>query len=209
MPDKVKPTRPPLNKERILKAAVDLADREGLGALTMRRLGSELGVEAMSLYKHVANKDAILDGIVEYIVGEMEIPSEGTPWRDAMRSRASSARLVLRSHSWAIGLLESRGPSGPTVMSYLNATLGSLREGGFSIDDATHALWLLDSYIYGHVVQETSLRVEAADEPIETGGLQHLVELQQHASTADYSLDSEFEFGLGLILDGLEKLLKR
>ena len=123
----------------------------------MRRLGAELGVEAMSLYKHVANKEAILDGVVELIVGQIEIPSQETPWKKAMRRRAVSARGVLAGHSWAIGLLETRGSMGPATMRYLNAILGNLRSAGFSIEDAVHAFWLLDSYVYGHVIQETTL----------------------------------------------------
>ncbi|MDH4346421.1 MAG: TetR family transcriptional regulator, partial [Thermoleophilia bacterium] len=118
-PDTGNSPRRPLTKERVLRAAVELADRDGLGALTMRRLGSELGVEAMSLYKHVANKEEILDGIVELVVGEIEIPSEGADWKEAMRRRAISAREVLNRHSWAIGLLEARGSMGPTALRYL------------------------------------------------------------------------------------------
>ena len=165
--------RPPLTTDRVLRAAVDLADREGLGALTMRRLGAELGVEAMSLYKHVANKEAILDGVVELIVGQIEIPSQETHWKEAMRRRAVSARGVLAAHSWAIGLLETRGSMGPATMRYLDAILGNLRSAGFSIQDAVHAFWLLDSYVYGHVIQETTLapgRTVAARDRVGGGG---------------------------------------
>jgi AcrR family transcriptional regulator len=207
--------RPPLTKERVLHAAVDLADREGLGALTMRRLGAELGVEAMSLYKHVANKEEILDGIVEVVVGEIEIPVEEADWKVTMRRRAASARAVLSRHSWAIGLLEGRGSMGPGALRYLDAILGSLRSAGFSVENAARAFWLLDSYVYGHVIQEASVPSSepgTTNEPVgsnleraRTEEFPHLVEVRERAREHGYSLDDEFEFGLELILDGLER----
>ena len=193
-----------------------LADRDGLGALTMRRLGAELGVEAMSLYKHVANKEEILHGIVEVVVGEIEIPGEGAAWKEAMRRRAISAREVLSHHSWAIGLLEARGAKGPTALRYLNAVLGNLRSAGFSIQNAVHAFWVLDSFVYGQVIQESSLPIGSSEEVTEaTGSLveqittdeyPHLLEIGEHALRSEYSVDIEFEFGLDLILDALAPL---
>lgn len=210
------PSRPPLTRDRVLQAAVDLADRRGLDSLTMRRLGADLGVEAMSLYKHIANKDGILDGMVEVVIGEIEVPAVDHEWREAMGLRAISAREVLGRHSWAIGMLETRGATGPTAMRYLDAILGNLRSAGFSIENATHALWLLDSYVYGHVVQETSLPLTnpeemsaAATSVLENSTMDdfpNLMEAEQHAIKSGYSFDSEFEFGLDLILDGLERL---
>ena len=208
--------RLPLTTERVLRAAVDLADRDGLGALTMRRLGAALGVEAMSLYKHVANKEAILDGVVELIVGQIEIPHAGADWKQAMRRRACSAREVLAGHSWAIGLLESRGLLGPATMRYLDAILGNLRSAGFSLEDAVHALWLLDSYVYGHVIQEASLSPANTSSPgaeptasvLEQAAMAeypYLVEVAEHARRSDYSVDREFGYGLDLILDALEQ----
>ncbi len=197
--------RPPLTKDRVLQAAVGLADREGLGALTMRRLGAELGVEAMALYKHVAGKDEILDGIVEAVVAEIEVPSEGDGWREAMRRRALSARGVLGRHSWAIGLLEARSSPGPATLRYLDAILGNLRSAGFSVEDAAHAFWLLDSYVYGHVVQETSLSGDTIIPPDTIDAYPHLAEVGRHATTSAFSLDDEFAFGLDLILDALER----
>jgi AcrR family transcriptional regulator len=208
--------RPPLTTERVLQAAVGLADRQGLGALTMRALGADLGVEAMSLYKHVANKEAILDGVVELIVGQIEIPSQGTPWKQAMRQRAVSARSVLADHAWAIGLLETRGSMGPATMRYLDAILGNLRAAGFTIQNAVHAFWLLDSYVYGHVIQETTLAPGRTSPPptASTAALleqapmaeyPHLVEVAEHAMRSDYSVDGEFRYGLDLILDALER----
>ena len=206
--------RPPLTKERVLLAAVDVADREGLDALTMRRLGAKLGVEAMSLYKHVANKDEILDGIVELVVAEIDIPSDSADWKEAMRRRAISARQVLCRHSWAIGLLEARGSKGPAVRRYLDAILGNLRSAGFSIENAVHAFWLLDCYVYGHVIQETSMQLSTSEEMTEsaesgpeqmiTYEYPHLVEIEERALRSEYSFDREFEFGLDLILKALE-----
>ena len=213
MPSEETSPRPPLTRERILHAAVDLADREGLGALTMRRLGAELGVEAMALYKHVANKEEILDEIVELVIGEIDVPRDEADWKRAMRRRAISARQVLSRHSWAIGLLEARGAMGPTAMRYLDTILGNLRSAGFSIENAAHAFWLLDSYVYGHVVQETSLSLSTSDET--TGSTRsnleeatmdefpHLLEIGEHAMRSGFSLETEFEFGLELILDAL------
>lgn len=208
--------RPTLNRERILRAAVDLADREGLDALTMRRLGTELGVEAMSLYKHVSNKGDILDGILEFVVAEIDVPSKNADWRESMRRRAISARTALTRHSWAIGLLETRGPTGPTALGYLDAVLGSLRATGFSIDDAAHAFWLLDSYVYGHVVQEIAMTFRPSDDTNESAAsslasvtadeFPHLVEVARHSLTSEYDFDREFEFGLDLILDALGRI---
>lgn len=219
MPQKDTSTRPPLTRERILQAAVALADREGLDALTMRGLGAELGFEAMSLYKHVANKDEILDGIIGLVIGEIEVPSAGAGWKEAMRRRAISAREVLTRHSWAIGLFEARGSRGPAVLRYMDAILGNLRSAGFSIEDAAHAFWMLDSYVYGHVVQETSTRLSTPDEMAHskepafeqttTDEYPHLVEMEGHAVVSEYSFDHEFEFGLGLILESLDGLPQR
>jgi hypothetical protein len=181
----------------------------------MRRLGAELGVEAMSLYKHVANKEEILDGIVELVIGEIEIPSEGAAWKEAMKRRALSAREVLSRHSWAVGLLEARDSLGPNALRYLDAILGNLRSAGFSIENAAHAFWLLDCYVYGQVIQETNLPFSTSREMTESGGsileqittneYPHLVEIGEHAMRTEYSFDSEFEFGLDLILEALDR----
>ena len=210
--DETPARRPPLTKDRVLRAGVTLADRSGLDSLTMRRLGGELGVEAMSLYKHVANKDEILDGILELVVAEIEIPEAGSEWRSAMRKRAISARQVLRRHPWAIGLLESRSSVGPTAMRYLDSIIASLRAGGFSLVTAAHAFWVLDSYVYGHVIQELSL--DSSHEPAEISenstdrhgeeypNLTELATLQ--ATTSTFAYETEFDFGLTLILDALD-----
>jgi AcrR family transcriptional regulator len=210
-------SRPLLTRDRIVHAAVAVADCGGLGALTMRRLGTELGVEAMSLYKHVAGKDEILDGVVDLIVGQIEIPTEAAGWREAMRRRAESAREVLGRHSWAIGLLETRGATGPASLRYVDSVLGILRSAGFSVENAAHAFWLLDSYVYGHIVQETSFAPDgpatgtaastASDlEQAVTGDYPHLAEMGAHATRIGFSIDVEFAFGLDLILDALDRL---
>lgn len=188
-----------------MASAVQVADADGLGALTMRRLGSELGVEAMSLYKHVANKDEILDGIVEVVMGEIELPGD-TDWKTAMRKRAVSAREVLNQHSWAIGLLESRASSTGTVLRYLDAILGSLLSAGFSVGDAGYVFTLLDAYVYGHVIQESGLGTSGAslDPNAVADTYPNLAEAMAHAARADLSMAESFEFGLELILDALE-----
>jgi AcrR family transcriptional regulator len=205
--------RLPLTRERVLHAAIALADEAGLESLTMRRLGRRLGVEAMSLYKHVSGKDEILDGIVDFVIGEIDLPPAEANWRAAMRGRAVSARAVLASHPWAVGMLESRAAMGPATMRYVDAVIGSLRAGGFSVEMAAHAFLLLDSYIYGFVVQETSFRLDmsydaesagALLEALPTDQFPHLAEMAAvHAATGrDYA--DAFELGLDLILDGLE-----
>ena len=214
MPTSEPTPRSPLTKERVLQAAVDLADRKGLGALTMRRLGAELGFEAMSLYKHVASKEEILEGMLELVLGQIEIPEEGADWKEAMRRRADSAREVLTRHSWAIGLLESGTSTGPTALRYMDAIIGSLLSAGLSMEHAAHAFWLLDCYVYGQVIQEISLPFDSSEEMADsaastleqttTSEFPNLAAMYEHALTAGYSYDGEFEFGLDLILDGLE-----
>lgn len=212
--NKRKPTRRrPLTKDRVLQAAIELADEEGLDALTMRGLGAKLGFEAMSLYKHVAGKDEILDGILDRVISEIDIPIREADWKEAMRRRALSARMVFTKHSWAIGLLESGRTMGPNVLRYLDATLGSLRSAGFSIEDSAHAFWLLDSYVYGQVVQELSFTQRPAESTTDLpeslrgetvkSDYPHLIEMEEHVRSHQYSFDVEFEFGLDLILEGL------
>ena len=214
-PDATAP-RTPLTKPRVLDAAIDLADRGGLGALTMRRLGTALGVEAMSLYTHVASKEALLHAMVDRVIGAIEVPQEGAPWRDAMARRAASARAVLGRHAWVIGLLEAGTAPGPHAMRYLDAVIGSLRAAGFSLEGAGRAFMLLDSYVYGHVIQESHLPIGATVDAPQTAAsdvapealaaFPHLAAMYAHGSTSEHSLDAHFEFGLELLLDGLERL---
>ncbi len=216
-------TRPPLTRDRILRAAVALADEQDLAALTMRRLGAALDVEAMSLYKHVDGKDAILDGMVETVVGAIDTPARDTPWRTAMRQRAVSARAVLIQHSWAIGLIESRGLAGGATTQYVDAIIGCLRAGGFTIEAAAHAFWLLDSFVYGHVLQEAGVAAQVTAAPTPTDADEHsspspdddsgvhpdLAALQAHARAHPFDVDREFTIGLELVLDAVATLRHR
>jgi AcrR family transcriptional regulator len=210
--------RIPLTRQRVLRAAVDLADRGGAGSLSMRKLAQELGVEAMSLYHHVANKDAVLDGIVDVVFSEIELPSGATSWKAAMRQRATSAREALRRHPWATALMESRSTPGPATLRHHDAVLGILRNAGFSIELAAHAYSVLDSYIYGFALQETSLPFNTPEETAElaesimaefpANEYPHLTEIAlRHVLQPGYDYGNEYKFGLDLILDGLERAL--
>jgi AcrR family transcriptional regulator len=209
-------TRTPLSRDRVLLAAIALADDGGIESLTMRKLGERLGVEAMSLYKHVANKDALLDGMIDGVFGEIDLPSDVTDWRTAMRQRAIAMRQAMARHPWAIGLMESRSAPGPATLRHHDAVLGALRKAGFSIELAAHAFSALDSYIYGFAMQERSLPFETAEQTAELAQTilaqlpvdeyPYLAELTtQHVMQPGYDYGNEYAFGLDLILDGLEK----
>ncbi len=180
----------------------------------MRRVAQHLGVEAMSLYHHVPNKDAILDGVVDAVFAAIELPGpEDGDWRDAIRARASSARAVLSRHSWALGLMDSRRNPGPATLRHHDAVLGVLRRAGFTLPMAVHAVSLIDSYISGYVLQESSLPAsddlaKVADDILENlprDEFPYLAEvISGHAMRPGYDHTSEFAFGLELILDGLE-----
>lgn len=210
------PPREPLSTERVLRAALALADAAGTEVLTMRRLGQELGVEAMSLYKHVANKDAILDGIVDLVVGEIALPHPRNGWKSAMRRRGISAHQVLMRHRWACPLIMSRINTGPAMMTYVDATLGTLRAAGFSVQLADHAWTAMDSHVYGHTMQRLTSPIEPQDygeaarehaPKIPPGAYPHLTELAIHVAEGHYNGIVDVTFGLELILDGLERLL--
>ena len=207
--------RIPLSRHRALSAAVALADAEGIGSLTMRKLAQELGVEAMSLYHHVANKNDILDGMVDMVFGEIDLPSDNTAWKTAMRQRATSLRAALARHPWAISIMDSRTSPGPATLRHHDAVIGCCRTAGFSIEMAAHAYSLIDSYIYGFVLQEVNLPFDDADDleevlesimpQLSADDYPHLVELTtEHVLQPGYKYGDEFEYGLGLILDGLE-----
>jgi AcrR family transcriptional regulator len=208
--------RTPLSRERVLRAALALADVEGIGSLTMRRLGQELGVEAMSLYNHVADKGDILDGIVDLVFGEIAVPSDRADWKAAMRLRAISAHEALLRHPWASSLMQSRTKPGPATLRHHDAVIGSLRRGGFSVDMAAHAFSVLDSYIYGFAQQQGNLTFSTSKEAavvaenilqqLPADEYPHLAEMIiEHAMTPGYDYAHEFEFGLDLILAGLER----
>ncbi len=208
--------RSPLNRERVLRAALHLADERGIDALTMRELGQRLGVEAMSLYNHVDNKDDLLDGMIDLVVSEIDLPSGGVDWRPAMRRRAVSAREVFARHPWASALIDSRESSGPERMRYFEWVLGTLRRAGFSVELAVRAFSAIDSYVYGFGRQQLNISAGEGDATPEEMAEAFLVaipadvfpnlrEVTEHMLRAGYDESADFEFGLGLILDGLER----
>jgi AcrR family transcriptional regulator len=201
-----------LSRDRVLRAAVTFADENGVATLSMRKLGETLGVEAMSLYNHVANKDELLDGMVDVVFGEIDLPPGDVDWKLAMRQRAISAREALGHHHWAIGLMESRTTPGPATLRHQDAVLGCLRDAGFSIELTAHAHAVLDSYIYGFALQEASLPFDTSgtapdtSQSLSADAYPHLAELAvEHALQPGYDHGNEFEIGLDLILDGLER----
>ena len=206
--------RLPLSKDRVLRAAIELADQGGIESLTMRKLGQELRVEAMSLYNHVANKDDIVDGMVDLVFSEIDVPASGADWKSAVRQRAISLRDVLLRHRWAIGLMESRRKPGPANLRHHDAVIGSLRAAGLGMPTIAHAYSLLDSYIYGFALFAMNLPFHPSEEVAELGR----VTLQGFPVDAypnlvayisgmrpGYDYRDEFGYGLDVILDGLEK----
>lgn len=212
--------RIPLSRERVLACAVSIADRDGIGALTMRSLAAVLEVKPMSLYYYVANKGEILDAIVDMVYAEIDVPSADGDWDNEMRRRAASVRDALARHPWAIGLLESRTAPGQATLRHHDATLGVLRGAGFSVQSAAHAYALLDSYTYGFAMQEAALPFTGPDtaasvtDPIvqmfATGEYPHLMEIAtEHVLQPGYDFGDEFAIGLELILESLARWIGR
>ena len=208
--------RIPLSRDRVLRAAAAFADEYGIEALSMRKLAHAVGVEAMSLYNHVASKDDLLDGMIDLVFAEIELPSAAGGWKRAMRQRAMSVRAVLARHRWAIGLMESRTSPGPATLRHHDAVLGCLREAGFSLELAAHAYSALDSYIYGFTLQERGLPFDTPQQSAALAQVMlarfparqypHLAEFMfGHVLQPGYDYGDEYEFGLDLILDGLER----
>jgi AcrR family transcriptional regulator len=208
--------RPALTRERVLRAAIELADREGIESLSMRTLGHKLRVEAMSLYNHVRNKEDLIDGMVDLVFEEIDLPAGGKDWRAAMRKRAISAREVLLRHPWAIALMESRTTPGPANLHHHDAVLGSLRQAGFSVEMAGHAYSVLDGYIYGFTLTEQALPFRNSKGAAKVAGnilqevrpdeIPYLAEMAaRYTAKPGHSYGDEFEFGLDLILDGIER----
>jgi AcrR family transcriptional regulator len=198
----------------VLRAALDVADAHGVAGLTIRSLATALGVKPMSVYHHVANKDEILDGIVDLVFGEMEPPAPGGDWRVEIRKRSRSMRQVLRRHSWATALLESRRTPGPANLHHHDAVLGTFRAAGFSVEMTAHAYALVDAFVYGFALREAALPFSDPDtvpevarpilEQFSTGEYPHLVELAtEFVMQPGYDFGDEFDFGLELVLDGL------
>jgi AcrR family transcriptional regulator len=206
-----------LSRERIIEAAVALADVGGFDSLSMRTLALELETAPMSLYRHVANKEDLLDGMVDIVFGEMYPPVIGGEWKRELRDRGISARSALRHHPWAIGLMETRLQPGPASAVHHNATMGCLREAGFPFRDAVHAYSLLDSYTYGFALQEQTIPFETPEESAEMarttvgergGEYPYLAEVVKELGKKGYDYTEEFGFGLDFILDGLERFLR-
>lgn len=207
-----------LSRDEILSTAIALADSGGIESVTMRRLGDELGVEAMSLYNHVANKDDLLNGMVDAVFSEVELPSHSDGWRTSIRKRSVSFRAALSRHPWATGLKDSGTNPGPATLRHHDRVIGTFRNAGFSVAMAAHAFSALDSYIYGFAMQEKSLPFATEEE---TAAMAHILLAQLPTSeypylaelTADYVLQpgynyaNEFALGLDLILDGVERWL--
>lgn len=205
-----------MSRDRILKAALEIADGEGLTALSMRTLAGKLGVKAMSLYNHVRNKDDIVEGLTDMVVGEIEVPKIREDWKESMRRRATSAHHVLLKHPWATMVLVSRQKAGPETLRYVNATIGCLTEAGFSYELADHAWNTMDSHIYGFTLQELNFPFEASDyshtaeeflPQVPKGEYPYFINLARKIADGSYSGVHDFEFGLKLILDGLERCL--
>ena len=210
-------SRQRLNRERVLRTATARADAGGLEALTMRTLADELEVAPMALYRHIANKDDLVDAMIDVVFGEIALPAGGTDWKTAMRQRAISVYEALARHPWAIGLMESRRSPGPANLRHHDAVIGKLRAAGFSIQMSAHAYSVLDSYIYGFALtkmnlpfQTTTQVAEVAEtmlQPFPVNEYPNLVEfITEHAMKPDYDYADEFEYGLDLVLDGLDRV---
>jgi len=208
-----------MSRARVLDAAIRLADAEGIESLTMRRLAQELGVEAMTLYYYVSRKDEILDAIVDIVVGEIRLPSAGAGWKAAVRATAISAHEVLVRHPWAASLMLAPSRMRPARLRYMDGLLGSLRQGGFSAVMTHHAYHVLDSYISGFTLWEVHFQVDPDELPdfgatflreLPAGEYPYLEEhVEQHLRGSEPEDGGEFQFGLDLILDGLERIRLR
>jgi AcrR family transcriptional regulator len=206
--------RVPLSRERVLDAAIKLADQGGLESLSMRKLGQELGVEAMAVYYHFANKDEVIDGIVDIVFSQIDLPASGADWKSAMRQRAVSLRDVLLRHRWAISLMESRRKPGPANLRHHDVVIGSLRSAGLNMPTIAHAYSLVDSYVYGFALFAMNLPFDPSEEVADLGqGVLRAYPVNAYpnlvayisAMRPGYNYGDEFEYGLDLILDGLDR----
>lgn len=215
-------TRPKsgLTAEKLFETAVAMADESGGAVPSMRKLADRLGVEAMSLYHYVPNKDAILDGMVDIVFSEIGLPSESAGWKSAMHARAHAARAAMLRHPWAIRLMESRRNPGMATLRHHDAVIGCLRHGGFSIALTAHAFAAIDAYVYGFVLQELTLPFDSGEEAEDLAGdileqmpadlFPHFIELtREHVLKPGYAFSKEFDYGLELVLDGLERAKER
>ena len=210
-----------LSRERVLGAAVALADESGLDELSMRKLAKSLGVEAMSLYNHIPNKEQLQNGMVDVVFSEIDPPSHSGQWKVEMRKRAISTRAALNRHRWAVGLMEAQPNLSEANVRLHEAVLACLREAGFSLEMAIHAHSVQDAYIYGFALQEKPLSHQAREERIEAASrilpdsgatldlYPYSAEVQRHIAEHGFSYEEEFLHGLELILDALQELLGR
>jgi len=217
---KGKPARKSLTQALIVEGAVKLADEIGVDALTIRRLATALNVKPMTIYHYVPNKESIIDGMVDKVFSEIDLPPADVDWKSAIRKRSASARTVLGKHPWAVPLMESRRAPGPATLQHHDTVLGCLRSGGLSVEMTAHAYAVIDAFIYGFAIQEASLpatsgeeMADLTDEIVETLPVDkypHLMELTtEHILQPGYDFGNEFEFGLNLILEGLDRSQKR
>lgn len=207
----------PMTRERVLAGAVDLTDEIGVETLTIRKLAEHLDTKPMTLYHHVANKDAILDGMVDVVFSEIDTPPADLPWREAIRHRCLSARQVLARHPWAVPLMESRRAPGPATLHHHDAVLGCLFGGDLATGFVAHAYAVIDAFVYGFAIQEASLPAGDTGEMAEVASAlveqmpadeyPHLVAFtREHVLQPDYDFGTSFEIGLDIILDGIERL---
>jgi AcrR family transcriptional regulator len=204
--------RPRVSREQVLDAALELADEGGLAAVTMANVGASAGVEAMSLYRHIGNKDEMLDGLVDRVFAEIEVPEDATDWREALRRRAVSAHEALGRHPWAIGLMESRSQPGPATLGHHDAMLALLFAAGFDGASATRVYNLLDSYVYGFALQESTLPFQSPEEMAALSSemiamvadlYPNLARVQRELVAANFDYADEFEAGLDIIIGAL------
>lgn len=216
MPAPTNNNRPRLSREQVLRAAVAVADAGGIASLTMRSLADALNVKPMSIYHYVANKDEVLDGIVDMVFSEIELPATGGDWQAEMRRRAASAREAMRRHPWAIALVQTRTSPGPATLKHHDTVIGALREAGFSVEMTAHAFAVIDAYVYGFALSEATLPIHGPETVTEVAeqmmgqysaeDYPHLVEFSiEHVMKPGYDYGAEFEFGLDLVLEGLAR----
>lgn len=207
--------RAPLTRERILQGALSVADSQGVNALTIRALSTHLGVKPMAIYHHVSTKDEILDGIVDLVFAEIDLPVPGREWSREVRRRAASTRIVLGRHPWAISLMGTRTSPGAHTLAHLDAVIGVLREAGMSLPTVAHAVALLDNFVFGFALQEAMLPMQQPEDviPLATslldgmpdGEYPYLAELAtDHVMQPGYDFGDEFTFGLDVVLAGIE-----
>lgn len=209
--------RETVSRERVLRAAMAVADKRGIGALTMRELARRLGIEAASLYNHVSGKDDLLTGMTDLVIAEIDLPSEGTGWREAMRRRAMSARELFDRHPWAAALIDTRMQAEPSGLAYADRVLGTLLRAGLSPAVAGNAFLVLDSYIYGYERQRTILARDDGGDSTDTaqdvgdaippGAFPALAAVAAAYAEQPFDENAGFAFGLDLLLDGIERLL--